>query len=302
MGAGDCKGEILKMSDSELTRFAKELKKIADSDTPVSDSAYVLFNFDYRISKNTEMAMDVLVSLQNLPVTQEGLHVSNSVCRGGITVTISTLYLKRSRACSLVRKVLKKCGGKKLAPVAAGLLKSWKRLSDPSAKHKKMVETANRNGKRETVSSSSSPSSSPRTSVSAGRIEESIYCIDSIVREKSINLLSNVLSKDSSNGKLHSTCIGSLEYIKHAQSGHWVVCICHPAADKNRIRNLATLIEELIFSEFNDTGNKYKMRIRSRVANLGDAKNPNLRQKVLSGEITAAQISTMTAEVGANIK
>ena len=53
-----------------------------------------------------------------------------------------------------------------------------------------------------------------------------------------------------------------------------------------------------IFSEFKDTGNKYKMRIRSRVANLGDAKNPDLRRGVISGEITPVQISTMTAEVG----
>ena len=39
------------------------------------------------------------------------------------------------------------------------------------------------------------------------------------------------------------------------------------------------------------------MRIRSRVANLGDLKNPGLRQNVISGAITPAQIAVMTTEV-----
>ena len=113
----------------------------------------------------------------------------------------SCLPFKKSRACTLVRKVLKKCGGKKLAPVASKLLKSWKRLSIPSVKHEKNVETVKRNEKHETVPSSSS--SSPSTSGSGGQGEESIYNIDSIIREKSINLLSNVLSIGSSSGEFH---------------------------------------------------------------------------------------------------
>jgi len=38
------------------------------------------------------------------------------------------------------------------------------------------------------------------------------------------------------------------------------------------------------------------MRIRSRVANLGDLKNPGLRQNVISGAITPEQIAVMTTE------
>ena len=53
----------------------------------------------------------------------------------------------------------------------------------------------------------------------------------------------------------------------------------------------------LIFSEFRDTGNKYKMKVRSRVANLGDLRNPSLRQNVISGAITPSQIAVMTTEV-----
>ena len=52
-----------------------------------------------------------------------------------------------------------------------------------------------------------------------------------------------------------------------------------------------------IFREHKDTGTKYKSRVRSRVSNLGDLKNPNLREQVISGHITPAKIATMTTEV-----
>ncbi|KAK2157186.1 hypothetical protein LSH36_196g05029 [Paralvinella palmiformis] len=51
-----------------------------------------------------------------------------------------------------------------------------------------------------------------------------------------------------------------------------------------------------IFKEFKDTGPKYKTRIRSRVANLKDVKNPALRENVLTGLIPVDRIACMTAE------
>lgn len=42
---------------------------------------------------------------------------------------------------------------------------------------------------------------------------------------------------------------------------------------------------------------KYKNRVRSRIANLKDAKNPGLRRNVLCGAITPQQIAVMTSEV-----
>lgn len=52
-----------------------------------------------------------------------------------------------------------------------------------------------------------------------------------------------------------------------------------------------------IFTEFNDTNSKYKTRIRSRVSNLRDSKNPTLRKAVLSKEISAERMAKMPAEV-----
>ncbi|CAG5127643.1 unnamed protein product, partial [Candidula unifasciata] len=60
---------------------------------------------------------------------------------------------------------------------------------------------------------------------------------------------------------------------------------------------LAASIEDAIFEEFGNTDMKYKNRVRSRVANLKDSRNPQLRQNVLIGLISARKIASMTAEV-----
>lgn len=61
--------------------------------------------------------------------------------------------------------------------------------------------------------------------------------------------------------------------------------------------NLAAKIEDCIFKEFRDTNMKYKNRIRSRVSNLKDNKNPDLRLNVLRGQISVQRIASMTSEV-----
>lgn len=52
-----------------------------------------------------------------------------------------------------------------------------------------------------------------------------------------------------------------------------------------------------IFQEFKSTDMKYKARLRSRISNLKDQKNPELRRNVLCGNISPQSIASMTAEV-----
>ncbi|KAG5838576.1 hypothetical protein ANANG_G00225090 [Anguilla anguilla] len=51
-----------------------------------------------------------------------------------------------------------------------------------------------------------------------------------------------------------------------------------------------------IFQDFKSTDMKYKSRLRSRISNLKDQKNPDLRRNVLCGNISAERIATMSAE------
>ncbi|CAF4183639.1 unnamed protein product, partial [Rotaria sordida] len=59
---------------------------------------------------------------------------------------------------------------------------------------------------------------------------------------------------------------------------------------------LSARIEDVIFKEIKDTTVKYGRRIRSRIFNLRDLKNPDLRIKVLLGSITPERLAVMTAE------
>lgn len=65
---------------------------------------------------------------------------------------------------------------------------------------------------------------------------------------------------------------------------------CAPAEE------LAEELEDAIFAEFKNTDMRYKNRVRSRVSNLKDPKNPSLRANFVTGVITATQLSKMTPE------
>ncbi|XP_061094108.1 transcription elongation factor A protein 3 isoform X11 [Conger conger] len=55
-------------------------------------------------------------------------------------------------------------------------------------------------------------------------------------------------------------------------------------------------IEDYIYQEVRATDLKYKNRVRSRISNLKDPKNPGLRKNVLAGAIELQRIASMTAE------
>jgi transcription elongation factor S-II len=63
-----------------------------------------------------------------------------------------------------------------------------------------------------------------------------------------------------------------------------------------RAARLGCHIEKCIFNEFKNTESKYKNRIRSRVSNLSDSKNIELKQNVLNGKIKVEAIAVMSAE------
>lgn len=59
---------------------------------------------------------------------------------------------------------------------------------------------------------------------------------------------------------------------------------------------MASEIEDHIYQELKGTDMKYRNRVRSRISNLKDPRNPGLRRNVLSGAISAGLIAKMTAE------
>ncbi|XP_037532314.1 transcription elongation factor A protein 3 isoform X2 [Nematolebias whitei] len=60
--------------------------------------------------------------------------------------------------------------------------------------------------------------------------------------------------------------------------------------------SMAAEIEDHIYQEIKATDLKYKNRVRSRISNLKDPKNPGLRRNVLAGSIELSHIASMSAE------
>ncbi|XP_017074373.1 transcription elongation factor S-II [Drosophila eugracilis] len=60
--------------------------------------------------------------------------------------------------------------------------------------------------------------------------------------------------------------------------------------------DMATRLEEAIYDELRNSEFKYKNRIRSRLSNLRDPKNPELREKYMRGEISPDTMAKMTPE------
>ncbi|XP_075819557.1 transcription elongation factor A protein 2 isoform X5 [Microtus pennsylvanicus] len=212
--------------------------------------------------KSAEGAMDLLRELKGMPVT---LHL-----------------LQSTRVGMSVNALRKQSSDEELIALAKSLIKSWKKLLGAGQNVKDVSDGKTRDqGKGTPLPTSSSKDASgtadlsckkpdpPRTS-STPRITTfppvPITC--DAVRNKCREMLTLALQTD------------------HDHEAVGVDC-----------EHLSAQIEECIFLDVGNTDMKYKNRVRSRISNLKDAKNPGLRRNVLCGAITPQQIAVMTSEV-----
>ena len=167
-----------------------------------------------------------------------------------------------------VNNLRKSISDEEIISIAKGLIKHWKKLLDKNDKD------ANGNG----TNSGSKPNDS--------------------VQKKPIKQESKPLPKQSVPANTSDDVrLKCREMISNALK----VELPAESSDLNEIfhdpEDLAAKIEDAIFREFKNTDMKYKNRVRSRVANLRDVKNPDLRCNVLRGAITPDKVAVMTAEV-----
>lgn len=125
-----------------------------------------------------------------------------------------------------------------------------------------------RKGKPDTPKSPTTPTSpmSPSFSSQGGPLSPRLLTGDSI-RDKCIEMLAAALRTDDDYKDYGTNC-----------------------------DTMAAEIEDYIYKEHKVTDMKYKNRVRSRISNLKDPKNPNLRKNVLAGSIELTRLATMTAE------
>ncbi|XP_044066047.1 transcription elongation factor A protein 2 isoform X1 [Siniperca chuatsi] len=207
--------------------------------------------------KNTDGALDLLRELKNIKMSLE--------------------TLQSTRVGMSVNAVRKQSSDEEVQTLAKALIKSWKKLLDGSEEKKKKEGSPVRSSSTSKDSGSSEKSSKksgePPTTPTTPTLPPLVTSFppapvttDS-VRNKCRELLVAALQTDDDHKTIGVDC-----------------------------EHLAAQIEEEIFQEFKSTDMKYKTRLRSRISNLKDQKNPDLRRNVLCGNISPQRIASMTAE------
>lgn len=212
--------------------------------------------------KNGVGALDLLKELKNIPMTLE--------------------LLQSTRIGMSVNAIRKQSTDDEVTSLAKSLIKSWKKLLDEPAGEKNSEEK-----KKERTPPMVSPSeASPEP-------REESSCSNSSNRSESVDVAANTLIATFPRAPTTSDSvrIKCREMLSNAlQTGDDFIAIGSDCDE------LGAQIEECIFVEFKNTDMKYKNRVRSRISNLKDAKNPNLRRNVLCGNVSPERIAKMTAE------
>ncbi|XP_029360253.1 transcription elongation factor A protein 3 isoform X1 [Echeneis naucrates] len=133
---------------------------------------------------------------------------------------------------------------------------------------KPSTDSIERKGKTDAPKTPTTPTSpmSPSFSSAGGPLSPHLTTGDSI-RDKCIEMLAAALRTDNDYKDFGANC-----------------------------DSMAAEIEDHIYQEIKATDMKYKNRVRSRISNLKDPKNPGLRKNVLAGSIELSRIATMSAE------
>lgn len=208
------------------------------------------------------IARDLLIRLQDSRITLTILQ------KTGIGKTVNNL-----------RRLI---ANEDISTVAKSLLKNWKKLVPDNATTGGIPQTIQKDEK---------------SAISNGNCVNSQPVQETIENTAQINDRQTMPSKSLSSNKLVTSSqthdqvrLKSRDLIAGALS---ISELPEGSADPVE---LAARCEDAIFKELKDTGVKYRNRVRSRISNLKDAKNPNLRISVLLGRITPERLAVLTSE------
>ncbi|KAI4581915.1 hypothetical protein R6Z07F_009535 [Ovis aries] len=218
--------------------------------------------------KNAAGALDLLKELKNIPMTLE--------------------LLQSTRIGMSVNAIRKQSTDEEVTSLAKSLIKSWKKLLDgpstdkDSEEKKKDTAVTSQNSPEAREESSSSGNTSSRKDETNAR---DTY-VSSFPRAPSTSDSVRLKCREMLAAALRTgddyIAIGADEEELGSQIEEDILCVY--------IHNVP------IYQEIRNTDMKYKNRVRSRISNLKDAKNPNLRKNVLCGNIPPDLFARMTAE------
>ncbi|CAK6981157.1 transcription elongation factor A protein 2 isoform X1 [Scomber scombrus] len=212
--------------------------------------------------KNTDGALDLLRELKNIKMSLE--------------------TLQSTRVGMSVNAVRKQSSEDEVQTLAKALIKSWKKLLDGSeGKAEEKEKKKKEEGGSPVRSSSTSKDSCSSEKSSQGSVDPPItptspstHSLPSMVT----SFPPAPVTTDSVRNKCRQLLVAALQ----TDDDHKTIGVdCDHLA---------------IYQEFKSTDMKYKSRLRSRISNLKDQKNPDLRRNVLCGNILPQRIASMTSE------
>ncbi|XP_017154851.1 transcription elongation factor S-II [Drosophila miranda] len=212
-----------------------------------------------------EQALDLLKALQTLNINLE--------------------ILTKTRIGMTVNELRKSSKDDEVIALAKTLIKNWKRfLASPAP------TTPNNSTAAGKDSSNSSASKSSSSSKSASKEKSSSSSSSSSRDKREEKKVSSSQTSFPSGGMTDAVRLKCREMLTTALKMGEVPEGCAEPEE------MAAELEDAIYSEFKNTDMKYKNRIRSRVANLKDPKNPGLRGNFMCGAVSAKQLAKMTPE------
>ncbi|XP_036170439.1 LOW QUALITY PROTEIN: transcription elongation factor A protein 1-like [Myotis myotis] len=211
--------------------------------------------------ENAAGALDLLKELRNSPMTLE--------------------LLQSTRVGKSANAIRKQSTDKEVTSLAKSLMKSWKKLLDgpstgkgPEEKENDTAITSQNSPEAREGSRSSGNASSRKDETNA----RDMY-VSSFPRAPS--------TPDSVQLKCREMLAAAL------RTGDDYIAL---GADEEELGSQIEEGSQCLYQEIRNTDMKYKNRVRSRILNLKDAKNPNLRENVLCGNISPDLLARMTAE------
>lgn len=224
----------------------------------------------------------MIIALGKLPITLDIL----TKTRVGFTV-------------NNLRKSIK--DDEQTSALAKDLIKKWKKLMESNAAAKNAANSQDSNGSsnggREEKSSISISGNNSNDSVSHHN-SHSNRDAPSSKPAKTSSYSSGDASTNEIRGKCREMIAGALKKpLPDALLNSDEIDL----GELGDAEDLAEQIEDHIYKEFRNTDQKYKNRVRSRVANLKDDRNPDLRLNVLRGIISTERIAKMdSTEMASN--
>ncbi|NXS92368.1 TCEA2 protein, partial [Jacana jacana] len=222
-------------------------------------------------------AMDLLKELKSMPMTLD--------------------LLQSTRIGMSVNALRKQSTDEEVIALAKSLIKSWKKLLDASeekSEEKKKSLSLPASSSKETGNSrdqSSNKRQEPPKTPTTPKITTfppaPVTC--DAVRNKCREMLTTALQADDDYISIGADC----EHIA-AQIEEYILTLQGFLKSLQASRFLDCPVR--IYQDVKNTDMKYKNRVRSRISNLKDSKNPELKKNVLCGVISPEQIAVMTSE------